>query len=894
MKRSISLLLLAAGWLLSTAPAGLPPGCPTLITPGWAVGQSPLTPRGPSASMIPWLARVLNGDPRPLAAGRVPSSPGLPNPRVVEAYGLLPLSFEANQGQTAPEVKFLARGSGYALFLTPAEAVLTLRQPRDAEAEPLRPGLAGVTHRSPAPAAPPTVVRLKLVGANPHPTLEGMDELPGKVNYLRGNDPQQWRTNVPTYGKVKYSQAYPGIDLVYYGNPRQLEHDFVVAPGADPSVIGLELEGAGKACLDARGDLVWATGAGEVRLQKPHIYQEVAGRRREVAGGYAVRPGQRVGFRVGAYDARRPLVIDPVLVYATYLGGNDPADSDIHGGSQGRGIAVDASGNAYVTGSTTSTDFPGAAGSPIQPSFRGLSSPNSFSTDAFVAKLNAAGTALVYATYLGGSLGGYGSAIAVDAAGNAYVTGGTASTDFPLAGSPLQSSPPSGGGAFVAKLNAAGSALAYSTYLGGSGGEEATGIAVDALGNAYLTGSTGSTDFPLAGSPVQSRLRGGSDAFVAKLNAAGSALVYATYLGGNGSDAGLGIAVDALGNAYVTGSTGSTDFPLAGSPVQPRLRGSENAFVAKLNASGSALVYATYLGGSGDDEGHGIAVDAAGNAYVTGYTHSTDFPLAGSPLQSSLPDNYMDAFVAKLNAAGTALVYATYLGGNIGGYGSGIAVDAAGNAYVTGTTSSTDFPGTAGSPIQPTPGGGDDAFVAKLNASGSALVYATYLGGSDTDGGSGIAVDALGNAYVTGTTQSTDFPLAGSPLQPSLHDGRDAFVAKIASDLGEGARLVPPSQVATTASGLAYSRVSQTFNGTLTLTNFSAGAIGGPVQILFTGLSPGVALVNATNTLAGTPYLTVPALASLPPGQSVTLSVQFKDPSNAPITFTPAIYSGSF
>jgi hypothetical protein len=904
MKKSISLIVLAAGWLLATAlasgpvpsPAGLPPARPTRITPSRSVGESPLTPSGPSASALPWLASILNGEPQPRAAtGRPSQGPVLANPRVVGAYGQLPLSFEANQGQTASEVKFLARGSGYALFLTPGEAVLTLQKPKAPEAAPLRPGPAGVKGRlsvsgAQAPLrseAPPMIVRLKLVGANPNPTITGMDELPGRVNYLRGNDPQQWHTNLPTYGKVKYAQAYPGIDLLYYGNPRQLEHDFVVAPGADPSVIAMEVEGPGPACLDSRGDLVWVTAAGEVRLQEPRIYQEVAGRRREVAGGYAVGSGRRVGFRVGAYDARRPLVIDPVLVYATYLGGS--------GDDWGLGIAVDAAGNAYVTGLTTSSDFPGTTGSPVQPHFAGR-------YDAFVAKLNAAGTALVYATYLGGNGDtNHGSGIAVDAAGNAYVTGWTDSADFPgTVGSPIQPSYrgtfPSAN-AFVAKLNADGSALLYATYLSGNtGGSGGSGIAVDAAGNAYVTGSTSSTDFPLAGSPFQSSLPGSGSAFVAKLNAEGSALLYSTYLGGSVSEEGEAIAVDVAGNAYVTGQTGSPDFPgTAGSPIQPRFGGGEwDGFVAKLNAAGSALVYATYLGGNGnDDYGSGIAVDAAGNAYVTGYTDSTDFPLAANPIQSSLGGG-ADAFVAKINPAGSALVYSTYLGGNGRDWGDAIAVDAAGNAYVTGYTDSTDFP-LAGSPLQSSfDGGGGDAFVAKLNAAGSALAYATYLGGNGYDEGLGIAVDAAGNAYVTGETSSPNFSgTASSPLQPTLHSQQDAFVAKIGSGNGAGAPL-PPSQVATTASGLAYSRVSQTFNGSLTLTNTSPSAISGPLQILFTGLTPGVTLVNATNTLAGTPYLTVPALAGLPPGQSVTLGVQFKNPSNAPITFTPAIYSGSF
>jgi uncharacterized repeat protein (TIGR01451 family) len=492
---------------------------------------------------------------------------------------------------------------------------------------------------------------------------------------------------------------------------------------------------------------------------------------------------------VGAYDASRPLVIDPVLSYSTYLGGSfdDSASS----------IAVDAAGSAYVTGETNSTDFPTA--NSVDSAYGGGDS------DTFVAKLNAEGTALVYATYLGGNTfstggavsGGGGLGIAVDAYGDAYVTGFTNSTNFPTA-NPLQ--PAYGGGvsdAFVAKLNAAGSALVYATYLGGSVFDACHGIALDAAGNAYVTGITASTNFPTANA-LQPAYGGGRDnAFVAKLNAAGSALVYATYLGGsdgigdNGTT-GTGLAVDTAGNAYVTGSTLGS-FPTTANALQPsygedKLKSNNgDAFVAKLNVAGSALVYATYLGGNGRDQGYGIALDAYGNAYVTGLTTSTNFPTAG-PLQPTGGDDgfgTLDAFVAKLNAAGSALVYATYLGGKGADEGHAIALDGAGNAYVTGVTSSIDFP--TADPLQPT--GGDngfgltDAFVAKFNAAGSALVYATYLGGTRADIGNGLAVDAAGNAYVAGLTNSTDFPTA-NPLQPGNDTngyGGDAFVAKIAT-----------------------------------------------------------------------------------------------------------------
>ncbi len=701
--------------------------------------------------------------PKPYSAAKYPAAN---KPQVVENYGKLPLSFEANQGQTDGRVNFLSRGSGYSLFLTPTEAVLALRKPVVSNRGRTRHANAEAEQ---VPAAPPSVVRMKLVGANPSPRVSGLEELPGKNNYFIGNDPSKWRTRVPHYAKVQYDEVYPGVDLVYYGNQRRLEYDLVVEPGADPRGITLSFEGVERLRIDAQGDLVLDTPGGEIRQHKPLVYQEVDGVRREIAGAYVLNGGREVGFQVAAYDRSKPLIIDPVLSYSTYLG---DGGSDI-----GWGIAVDASGNAYVRGQTSSV-FPTA--SPIQPAHSGGT------WDAFVTKLNAAGNALVYSTYLGGSgdessLGEVG--IAVDSSGNAYVTGRTDSTDFPTA-SPIQAA--NGGGsrdAFVTKLNAAGNSLVYSTYLGGTNRDEGYGIAVDASGNAYVAGSTNSDDFPTA-SPMQPDKNLQFDVFVAKLNAAGSALVYSTYLGGSAADEGFDIAVDTSGSAYVMGSTLSPDFPTA-SPIQPAHGGGIwDAFVAKLNAAGSALVYSTYLGGSGAESSLGavgIAVDSSGNAYVTGRTDSTDFPTA-SPIQAAHGGGNRDAFVTKLNAAGNVLVYSTYLGGSGGDEPFGIAVDASGNAYVMGLTRSTNFP--TANPLQATLDGISDVFVTKLNSPGNALVYSTYLGGNGSDIGYAIAVDASGNAYVTGQTGSGDFPTV-NPFQADHAGATDVFIAKI-SDVAVG------------------------------------------------------------------------------------------------------------
>jgi len=669
------------------------------------------------------------------------TEPALP-PRVVDSYGKLPLSFEANRGQTAPQVKFLARGPGYTLFLTADAAVLSLaRQKTNA------------------------VLRMRLQGANARASVTGADALPGKSNYFIGSDPSQWRTNVPTYAAVKYAAVYPGIDLVYHGNQRLLEYDFLVAPGADPQAIGIRFQGARKLTVNRDGALVIGLGGSEVIEPAPVVYQEIGGRRQAVAGRYVLRGRGRVGFSVPEYDRSQALVIDPTLVYSTYLGGS--------GGDSASGIAVDASGNAYVAGNTGSSDFP--------------TTPGAFQTtydvggDVFVTKLNAAGSALVYSTYLGVSDTGwaFGNAIAVDVSGNAYVAGSTTSSNFPTTPGAFQTT--SGGGpykAYVTKLNATGSALVYSTYLGGSGDDEGNGIAVDALGSAYVTGDTASFNFPTTPGAFQTALLGSQAAFVTKLNTAGSAPVYSTYLGGSGWAGGTAIAVDVSGNAYVTGTATSPDFPTTPGALQTAYGGASETFVTKLNAAGSALVYSTFLGGSnGNSNGSsGIAVDASDNAYVTGSTYSSNFPTTPGAFQTAYGGAW-DVFVAKLNATGSALAYSTYLGGSAFDYGEGIAVDASGNAYVTGATPG-GFPITPGA-FQTGYGGGQfDAFVSKLNASGSVLLYSTYLGGSGFDWGFGIAVDASGNAYVTGLAES-GFPTTPGAFQTTMGINFVAFVSKL-------------------------------------------------------------------------------------------------------------------
>src|SRR5216117_242435 len=638
--------------------------------------------------------------------------------RVSETYGKLPLYFEANRGQTDKDVHFLSRGPGYSLYLTSGEAVLVLAKPNaDAKDDA----------RSAKARGESVALRMSLVGAARKPVVNGLDEQPGKANYFIGKDPAKWRTNVPTYAKVHNRAVYPGIDLVYYGNQRQLEYDFVVSPGANPERIVLGFQGAERLEINAEGELVLHAAGGVIRQRVPVIYQEIDGVRTKIEGRYVLKDAHRVGFQVAAYDPSRPLVIDPTLVYAaTYLGGND-ADF-------GSGIAVDAAGAAYVTGQTFSTDFTASCTDPCTV-LDGTHGGGS--ADAFVTKINAAGTALVYSTYLGGSNDDYGYGIAVDAAGAAYVTGSTQSTDFaagctdPCTVLDLDAARNGRIGGFVTKINAAGTALVYSAYLGGSDYDYGAGIAVDAAGAAYVTGYTTSTDFTAGCTApctvLNGTLRGFFDAFATKINAAGTALVYSTYLGGSGGDFAHGIAVDAEGAAYVTGSTQSADFTAGCTTpctvLDATLNGVSDAFVTKINAAGTALVYSTYLGRNDYEDGWGIAVDAAGAAYVTGHTDSADFT-AGCTAPCTVLNGSLaglgDAFVTKLNPTGSALVYSTYLlGESPVEYGNGIAVDAAGAAYVTGETRRGSY---FDSPR--------DAFVRKINAAGTALVYSTYLGGS--------------------------------------------------------------------------------------------------------------------------------------------------------------------
>ena len=920
--------------------------------------------------------------------------------RMADAYGKLELSFIPNQGQTAEQVKFLSRGPGYDVFLTADGAVLTLRKPRRSYLDSLK-SLPSSDDPANTEAQPATVLRLTMIDANSQALAQGQDEMRGKVNYFIGNDPAEWRTNIPTYRRVNYTEVYPGVDMAYYGNQRQLEYDFVVAAGRDPSVIKFRIDGASRIALDKYGDLQLTLEDGAVTLHKPVIYQlMVDGSRREVKGQYVVK-GRQIGFKVASFDSRKPLVIDPVLSYATLLGTG--------GSEQGNSIAVDSQGNAYITGFTNAGNFPTTAGA-----FQ-----TSAGSGAFVTKLDPTGSTLIYSTYLAGSSSTIGNGIAVDAAGNAYVTGQTSAADFPIV-NPLRggrnnllittdsggnwtpnnvgtqnraiqvlaidkNSPSTiyagtglnggifkstDGGATWAALNTGltnascpaividpsssnilyasliaqnfGSATGvYKSVDGGNtwtnigfSGTQVSSLAIDPQnpltlyagttfglskstngGASWANANTGinfgnpgaitidpetpTTLYTVAGgggvfkstngaanwSPVNNGLPstptsialaidptatstlyvgtaasgvfktsdGGAswsavnngpslttanmgslaivptstatvfagtsdgrilkttnagaswstvyttttntgiralaidagspgkvvaavsstgqtlnspDAFVTKLNPSGSALLYSTFIGGLLSDQANAIAIDASGNAYIAGFTSSSDYPTANA-FQPSFNGptgcsvSGDAFISKLNSSGSALSFSTYLGGAGCDTARGIALDNSGNVYVAGEAFSSNLATPGA--FQTAPAAGRDAFAARFSTNG-ALGYFTYLGGTGDEIGYGIATDNLGNAYVTGLTTSSNFP--TANPIQASNGGSaGDAFVTKINSTGSGLVYSTYLGGSNIDSGRGIAVDSGGSAYVSGVTNSSEFPLVAGSRQ---------------------------------------------------------------------------------------------------------------------------------
>ena len=680
----------------------------------------------------------------------------------IQKLNQMPLAFTKNMGQWDERVLFRANAGGATMWFTKEGVTYQFTRHIDTETDtssghPRAGGDPGsLKARSldsrfrgndiEKDSVEQLVLTAKFLGANPNPEIIAEGQMEYKCNYFLGNDPSKWHTDVPNYEAIKLKDVYPGIDLKYSGDGNgQASYEFIAAPGADIAQIKVEYEGAEETSIDADGRMVVRTKWGDmIAAIKTPTNGELSG-----TGSLSQLSEKTIGVEADGSTRQALGTLAVELVYSTYLGGGDRDEV--------QSIAVDGSGNAYVTGFTRSTNFP--TSNPYQSTYQGGV------WDVFVSKLSSSGNSLIYSTYLGGGDSDAGYGIAVDGSGNAYVTGITPSSNFPTQNA-YQATLGGGGDndAFVTKLSSSGNSLIYSTYLGGSGGDFGIGgIAVDGSGNAYVAGYTNSSNFPTL-NPYQSTNQGGIDVFVTRLSSTGNSLIYSTYLGGGGSEIGYGIAVDGNGNAYVTGWTNSSGFPTV-NPFQTD-QGEEDVFVTKLSSSGNSLIYSTYLGGSDDEKGYGIAVDGSGSAYVTGYTNSSDFPTL-NPYQTG-----GGVFVTKLSSTGNSLVYSTSLNH---GSGSDIAVDGSGNAYVTGNADS----GFATLNPYQTDQGGADAFVTKLSSTGNSLIYSTYLGGGDWDIGSGIAVDGSGNAYVTGLTSSSDFPTL-NPYLATLQGGEvDAFVTKL-------------------------------------------------------------------------------------------------------------------
>jgi hypothetical protein len=797
--------------------------CSVLVV--WAAG--PLSPAGSSA----------RGATRAAAArGRA-------------EYAGLGTAFEANRGQAPRSVAYLAHGPGYSLGLGAGVARLALSR--------------RIGHQVQA-----SVIGLRASGGHLGLPTAG-DALAGRVDYLIGSDRSKWLHDVPTYGSVTYRDVWPGVSLAFHGRGGALEFDFDLAPGSGASAIALRFRGARKLRNASDGGVTLNAAHGSVRILAPVAYQAGGhGTRVRVASRLIVH-GTTLRVWLGRHDHHRAVVIDPSLVYSTYLGGS--------GGDYGNKLAVDSAGDVYVTGDTTSPDFPFTTGA-YQTTFGGTGAG-----DGFVTKLDPQG-ALVYSTYLGGSADADASGIAVDSSGDAYVTGSTSSANFPTSSGAYQTAYGGGGDAFVAELNRLGSGLVYSTYLGGSGADDAyAGIVLDAAGDAYVAGSAGS-GFPVMSGSYQTAFGGGvSDAFVAELKPGGSGLVYSTYLGGSGADAAFALTVDPSGAVYVSGGTSSASFPLTSGAYATR----GEAFMSKLNPGGSSLAYSTYF----DGNPQAVAVDSAGEAYLAGRANSSSFPTTPNAFQTTFTSGTGqgdqpagDGFVTKFNSAGTGLVYSSYLGGSSGGGASGIALDSSGDAYLTGTAS-------AGLPTSPGAyqATGTGAFVTELNVGGTGLLYSSYLGASSENLGDAIAIDSSGDVDVTGHANA-GFPTTAGAAQSGFGGGSfDAFVVKLVplpilrftlsvSDAGSGS--VSSSPVGIACGSACFASFANGTEVTLTATAASGSSFAG-----WTG-----------GACAGTGTCTVPLTADTAVGASFTVNPPARTsnpPAGPPVNRSVPAHSGT-
>ena len=767
------------------------------------------------------------------------------------SHGARELSFEPNQGQTAPEVRYLSHGKRSSLFLTANKAVLLLRR-GDRQ----------------------LALEMRLKGANADPRIEGTDPLPGTVNYFSGGDARKWRTGIPRFGRVLYRSVYPGIDLAYYGTERQLEYDFVVAPGADPGRIAMEVAGHDRASIDAQGDLVLMAEGHEMRQHKPVVYQVHDGRRERVDGRYVLR-GSTVTFALGPYDRSRALVIDPLFGYSTYLGGNKEED--------GTGVATDAECNLYMTGTTPSVNFPTTPGA-----FR-VSVPKS--TQTYVAKIDPDSETLIYSTFLGGDSSTVSTGIVVDAAGNAYITG-TQAGNFPTtAGAPGTSND---GRAFVAKLNPSGTQLLYGTTVPGTISGTPNAIAIDRNGAAYITGTvtaglktTAGAYQPTYPSPVD------HTGFLAKVNPDGKSLGYVTYFGVTKVNVDpTSLAVDASGTVYFTGYTRALDLPVTANAPQPKNAGIEDAFLFKLNSTGSAILFGTYLGGVGYDRSQGVALDGAGNIYMAGLTTSGAFPTTPGAYRATETNFSGSGWVVKYSATDYKILYSTYVA-RVSGLNA-LAVDSAGNAYTTGEANSTSDLRTTADAIKSkvvVNVDGQDSWVAKLNPSGTGLLYGTYFGGTADETSAAIAIDSDSSIYITGNTFSTDLPMALHPAQGAHSDGgktRDSYVtqfveppwfdaAHIANAASFRGGAIAHGEIVTIYGFSLGPKKLRTYN----LTNGKFDTTLARTRVLFDGVEAPIIYASWGQTSIVVPYSVA--------GKQTTQAVfEYKGRRSAPVTLTVA------
>jgi hypothetical protein len=701
-----------------------------------------------------------------LLLGQYQNQPLTKSNRAIES-----LAFVQNMGQWDSRVGYRAETGGAVFYFCRDEvAYMFIRNTDQLEESPAAElGITADKFGRPIYKHEAIMIKARFVGASSDVDINGSDMLAQRNNYFLGNNPDNWHTRVPCFGSITYNDIYPGIDLQYYGNGRSLKYDFIVTPGADLSRIQIRYEGVDGLAITNDGSLNAISQFRPVYELTPYIYQEKNGQKKEIAGRYIIKAPGEFGFAIdGSYDPSIPIVIDPELVYSTYLGGNSY--------EWGSAIAVNYLGEVYVTGHTLSTDFPIL--NPYQPTI------DSLYNDAFITRLNSEGNGIVSSTYLGGSTGSEdGLGIAIDDSGNIYVTGSTYSLDFPTV-NPFQLYQQNCD-AFVSKLTPDGDSLIYSTYIGANGQDLAYGLAIDRSGCAYITGITNSTSYPTK-NPILTDMTN-NDAFVTKLAPTGDSLIYSTYLGGNDLEMGYAIAVDKEGQAYVAGYTTSTDFPMVYSPQAHVYL--DDVFVTKLNPAGSDFRYSTFIAGNMEDRAMALAIDDEGYAYIAGVTRSTDYPTL-EPFQTFQYDR--DAIVTKLAPTRCIIEYSTYLGGNAYDQGSGIAVDSRGNVYVTGATESSNFPIV--NQFQ-SDQGYFDAFLTKFNRTDNSVEYSTYLGGTEGDYGYAIALDRNDNIYVSGATYSPDFPTLNPylPNQPRS----DIYVMKFSntSDIDNNTTPIPNSHL---------------------------------------------------------------------------------------------------